>query len=254
VTFVTGGPLRKLTCAVLFLAATSAAADPLTDVRSALGRLQAREPIRATVELQRSVNNEGKLGNEKSAGKVAVEIDADSRGVRVLYGRPLLEQIEREAAAKRRDPKQDTPVGDALRDIDALSATEAVDFAPKLLRLMEGATVKEDRAGTFGGKPVRVVILRLVDDPPESSVGKVTVLENKLTLWLAPDHMPIAGEHSRQVKFSVLVIKGEAKSKESWHFNAITDRLIPVRHEVSSAASGLGSKGQMNAVATVRVH
>ena len=100
---------------LVLLLAVPLAADPLTEVRSSLARFTGRASIRATYEVQQSVLSEGKFGNDKYAGKATVELEGDADGVRVVYSRALLDQVEREESAKSRDPKQETPTVSALR-------------------------------------------------------------------------------------------------------------------------------------------
>lgn len=228
-------------------------ADTLTDVRGALTRLGGKEPIRATYELQRSVNNEGKFGNDKFSGKVTVEIEGDVNGFRILFPRTLLDQIAREQTAESKNPKQTTPTVSAVQELDPVETSQALDFAPSLLRQLEGAKVVSDGAGTWQGKPVRVLILRLADEPHDGP-GKVTVLENKMTLWLGTDLVPLAVEHIGAGKFSFLIFKGEAREKKNWHLTRVADRLVPHRHESTQTSSGMGQKGNESVVATVRVH
>src|SRR5688572_5875651 len=90
-------PLRILLALVLPLGmALPLAADPLTDIRGALGKLTAREPIRATYEVQRTVVSEGKFDNDKVNGKAVVELEGSGGEFRVVIPKPLLEQIARE--------------------------------------------------------------------------------------------------------------------------------------------------------------
>lgn len=229
-------------------------ADALVDVRTALGRLPGREPIRATYEVQRTVKNEGKLDNEKFNGKATVEIEGDSNGFRVVFSRPLLDQVSREKLARARNPKQTTPTVSALREVDPIAAADAIDYAPALLRFLDGAKIIDDKNGVWQGKPARAVTFRLADREDNDGPGKVTVLDNKLTLWLAADHVPLAGEHNYAVKASFLIFKGEFKTKESWQFAKVTDRLIRTRLEQQQNTSGLGQKGDENTVSTVKVH
>ncbi len=229
------------------------AADPLSDLRTALSRLTAKEPIRATYELQRAVNNEGKFGNDKFSGKVTVEVEADANGFRIVFPRTLLDQVAREQTAESKNPKLDTPTVSAVQALDPVETSQALDFAPSLLRQLEGAKIVSDGAGTWQGKPVRVLILRIADEPHEGP-GKVTVLENKMTLWLAPDMVPLAVEHIGDGKFSFLIFKGEARQKKSWHLTRVGDRLVPYRHESTQTSSGMGQKGNESVVATVKVH
>jgi hypothetical protein len=233
--------------------AVPAFADTLTDVRTALTRLAAKAPIRATYELQRAVDNKGKFGDEQFSGKVTVEVESDANGFRILFPRTLLDQIAREQDAESKNPKQTTPVVSAVQELDPVETSQALDFAPSLLRQLEGAKVVSDGTGTWQGKPVRVLILRIADEPHDGP-GKVTVLENKMTLWLGTDLVPLAVEHIGAGRFSFLIFKGEARQKKSWHLTRVADRLVPYRHEATQTSSGMGQKGNESVVATVKVH
>jgi hypothetical protein len=242
-----------LALVAVFPLATSVAADPLADVRAALTRLTAREPIRATYELQRAVNNEGKFSDEKLSGKVTVDLEADANGFRIVFPRTLLDQLAREQNAEAKNPKATMPTVSAVQKLDPVETSQALDFAPSLLRQLEGAKLVSDAAGTWQGKPVRVLIIRPLDEPHDGP-GKVTVLENKLTLWLGTDLVPLAVEHIGAGKFSFLIFKGEAHQKKSWHLTRVADRLVPYRHESTQTSSGMGQKGNESVVATVKVH
>ena len=227
-------------------------ADALTDVRSALAGLKGTTPIRATFDLQRNEVDEGKFSNDKFNGRASVDLEADGSSVKLVVPRPLLAQIGRELDARAKDPDSNTPTERALNEISTFRAAEAVDGAPALLRLMEEAKVVSDGAGTWGGKPVRVVILKLSDKVGKTP-GKVSMLENKLTLWLGPDHVPLAAEHIRAAKFSFLVFKTEQRAKRSWHYARSGDRLVRARYELTQTTSGMGQKGLDVTVATVKV-
>lgn len=243
--------LVRLALALAF--ASTLSADPISDVRAALGRLTAKEAIRATYEYQRSVDSGGKFGDEKFSGKAVVELEGDANGFRTVFGRALLEQLEQEQIAKVRDPKLKTPTVNTLREVNAVETAQALNFAPVLMRMMQGAKVTSDIAGTWQGRPARVLVLRLVD-PKEDGPGKVTVLDNKLTLWLGADLVPQAAELVEAMKFSVFILKGESKQKKSWHFARVGDRLVQVRHDASQTASGMGQKQNETVTALLRVH
>jgi hypothetical protein len=93
----------------------------------------------------------------------------------------------------------------------------------------------------------------VADRLPTKGPGKVTINENKLTLWLGTDHVPLAAEHIRQLKFSFLVFKSEQKSKRSWHYARSGDRLLRARYESNETTSGMGQKGNDVVVATLKV-
>lgn len=226
------------------------AADPIGDVRSALERLTAREPVRATYEMQRTVVNQGKLGNGNVDGKATVELEGDANGLRVVFSRAILDQVEREQKARAKS----SPTVETLRELHPLDTNDVLDFAPTLLRLLDDAKLVSDAQSTWAGKPARAMVIRVADHLDEDDKGRVKFAENKLTLWLGPDLVPLAAEHIVSAKFSFLVFKAESKRKKSWHFAHIADRLVRVRHELTSTSSGMGQKENESVVATVRVH
>ena len=240
--------------AFLFLLALPLAADPLGDVRAAVGKLTAREPIRATYEYQRTVVNEGKFGDANFAGKAVVELEASETGYHIVFPRTLLDQVEREKVAKIRNPEQETPTANALREIEPVETADALDFAPTLLRLLDGSKVVSDAAGTWQGKPARVMVLRVPDRLSKDDAGKMKIGENRLTLWLGSDLVPLAAEHLVNAKVSFLIFRAELKEKKSWHLARVADRLVRTRYEAHQNSSGMGQKGNETVVATLRVH
>lgn len=244
---------RRPLVLLLFLA-FPLAADPIADVRTALGRLTAREPVRATLELQHNVATEGKFDNDKYAGKVTVELEGSAKGLHIVIPRPLLDQLTREQLAESRNPALSSPSVRALQEVDPVDTSDALDFAPTLLRLLDGGKVLSDAAGTWQGKPARVLVVRVSDRLDADDAKRVKVAENKLTLWVGADLVPLAAEHVFSAKFSVLVFKAEMKEKKSWHLARAADRLIRARYESTQSSSGMGQKGNTSVVATVRVH
>jgi hypothetical protein len=245
--------MNVIRLSLILLLTVPVAADKVGDVRAALSKLTGQDPIRATYEVQRAVANEGKFNDDKFTGKVSVELEGDANGYRIVFARPVLDQVERELQAEARDPKKTMPTTTALNEIRPVDTANTIDFAPVLLRMMEGAKVIADTQGTWAGRPAHIMIFRMTDEPHEGP-GKVTVGENKLTLWLGADNVPLAAEHLFTAKFSILIIKGETRRKNSWHFARVGDRLVRVRHEGSDSGSGLGQKGSETVLATVRVH
>ena len=243
--------MKTLGFALLLSAALPLAADPLGDVRAALAKLTARDPIKATVEIDRSTKNDGRFGNENQVGKLAVDVEGDANGFRIGIPRPLMDQIGREAQARARNPKAPSPGIHALRELEFLEMMDAVDTASGLQRLLEGAKVISETSGTWQGKPVRVMVLRAADR--DDGEGKEKITENRVTLWLGPDHVPVAAEHLFALKISVLLLKGELKSKKSWHLAQAGDRLVRMRYEETQSASGLGQKQNEQVVATLRL-
>lgn len=236
------------------IVALPGSADPLGDVRAAVGKLTAREPIKATYEYQRTVKNEGKFGDDKFSGKAVVELEGSASGYHIVFPRPLLDQVEREKEARVKNPSQQTPTANALREIEPVETADAIDFAPTLLRLLDGSKLVSDAQGTWAGKPARVLVVRVPDRLDKDDAGRMKIGENKLTLWLGQDLVPLAAEHVFNAKVSILIFKGEWKEKKSWHLARVADRLVRTRYEAQQNSSGMGQKGNEQVVATLRVH
>lgn len=243
--------MRRL--AILLLLVLPASADTLSDTRTALSKLGAKQAIKATYEIKRISANEGRFNNDKFNAGAAVEIESDQNGLRIAFSRALLEQAEKEQTAKNKNSKATTPVLSVLSDIEPIGTSMVVDFAPSLLRMTEKAKTVEDRGGTYAGKPAHILILKLAD-PPEQGFGKRTYTENKLTLWLGDDRLPLAAELQRTAKFSFLVIRFSSHAKRSWHFATVGDRLVAIRHESQESGNGMGQKVNESVVETVSVH
>lgn len=246
--------MKTVRIAALLFMAMPLAADPLGDVRAAVGKLTAREPVRATYEYQRTVVNEGKFGDSNFAGKATVELEANEGGYHIVFSKALLDQVDREKTARVKNPEQETPTANALREIEPVETADALDFAPTLLRLLDGSKLVSDATGTWAGKPARVLIIRVPDRLSKDDAGKMKVGENRLTLWLGTDLVPLAAEHIFNAKVSFLIFKAEVKEKKSWHLARVADRLVRTRYEAHQNSSGMGQKGNETVVATLRIH
>jgi hypothetical protein len=250
----------KISATVLLaiVSALSAQGDTLSDLRAVLGRLNGHAPIRATYEIQRSGQSKGRFVNDRYSGSVAVEIEADTAALRVVFPQALLDTIAREQAAKLRNSATDTPTLNALWEVSAVHTAEAVDFAPALLQMIDGAKLVDDRAATLQGRPARMIVLDLpqrVTQPNGTiDIGKVTVEKDRMTLWLGADGLPQVAEHVRTIKASVLLFKALSEETESWQFAAGAGRLLRLRYESKSSGSGLGQTGSGTLVFTLKPH
>ncbi|HEX9985693.1 MAG TPA: hypothetical protein VGF69_20710 [Thermoanaerobaculia bacterium] len=250
--------LIRFAIALALLLPTLAHADTLADVRTALGRLTARQPIRATYEVRLVRDSKGRFANTNFRGNVAVELESDADGVTVTVPRPVLDEIARERKARLTDPKAKAPVLGALDDVDPTLAAEVLDFAPALLHKLDGAKVLQEKPGVWQGKPVRMLVVQVQVERPSANgevrLGKQTVTENRMTLWLGEDLVPLAAEHVLAVKASFLILRGEFKDKSSWVFGRHGDRLVRVRYDSNGSMSGMGQSGTESRNALLKVH
>lgn len=248
--------MRRLGAAALLLAcAGGVRADTLADVRATLTQLRGTTPVHVTFDIQRSRKSEGRFANQQSVGTIAVDVVDDSAGVHVTFPRALIERAERETREHEADPRKTQPTRAAIDDTQASDLSEALDFADPLLRLIAiGAKVSETR-GTRDGRPVRVLVLKLSPKlPPEAtSIWNVKFTEDRLTLWVGDDNVPVAAERIRRGTAGFMFIKGQMTDRSLWSFVRHTDRLLVTREETSFAGSGFGQKGEGKDVHVVTV-
>jgi hypothetical protein len=250
--------MGKFFTSVLLLcsAASVASADTVGDMRAALARLGGRSAISATYEVQRSRKSEGRFV-DNFTGKVRLELESDNAAFQLVFPQALLATINNEQLMKQRDPKKDTPTLNALWAVSPMSASQALNFAPALMRMIDGAKVVDDHAEAVHGEAGHRLVLDL---PPSKQargtieIGSVTIEKDRLTLSLGADGVPVSAEHIRVTKASAFFFKGEQQQLEKWTFRKENDRLLPTRYESSGSASGLGQKGTSSIITTLTPH
>src|SRR5258707_10858656 len=131
----------------LLLLPSVAAADGLTDLRAALGRLTAATPARGTIEVtSTSRSNEDDKPNE---GKASVGFEIGEGGLHIVYPRAMLAQATQEARAEARDPERATPVRTGAGNIRPLPVADLLDGAAPLSILLESAQLLQMKPVTF---------------------------------------------------------------------------------------------------------
>jgi hypothetical protein len=199
---------------LLFSAASAAYADTVADMRAALTHLGGRSAISATYEVQRSRKSEGRFVNDNFSGKVTLDLESDNAAFRLVFPQALLATINNEQMINLRDPKKDTPTLNALWEVSPVSASQALNFAPALLRMIDGAKVVGDRAEIVQGAPGHLLVLDL--PPPKQAsgiieIGSVTIVKDRLTLWLGVDGLPVSAELRQVWKASAFIFKAEGQ-------------------------------------------
>ena len=188
--------MRAMILFTAVMLAASARADTVADMRSAISQLRATRPIHASIEVQRSRKNEGRFANQQFTGSASLDVVEDEAGLRITFPRAILERADRESREHTSDPRKTMPTRAAINDTQPTEVADAVDFAGPFLRLLETATKVSETRGTRDGRPVRVVVLKLTPKlPPEAtSIFSVKFTEDRMTVWLGDDNVPLAAE------------------------------------------------------------
>jgi hypothetical protein len=247
---------RPLTIVLsLLLLAAGVRADTLVDVRAAVSQLHATKAIHASIAIERSRKSEGRFANQQFSGGAVVDVVDDENGLHVAFSRALLDKAEREAREHEVDPRKPTPTRAAINDTQPTELADAVDFAAPFLNLLAIATRVSETRGTRDGKPVRAIVLKLTPKlPPEAtSVWNVKFTEDRMTLWIGDDNLPVAAERSRKGTAGFLFIKGSMTDRQSWLFGHYGDRLVVLRSETSFVGAGFGQRGEGRDIATLTI-
>jgi hypothetical protein len=94
-------------------------------------------------------------------------------------------------------------------------------------------------------------VLKVTTPKPKTPVGKVEYPEDKLTVWVGEDNLPVGAVRLQKAVGGILFLKGEVTTNEAWTFARKDDRLILLREEHTYNASGLGQHSDGREVISV---
>jgi hypothetical protein len=225
-------------------------ADTLGDVKNALGKLTAKSPLRVTWSLEASDSTNGKLGSDKSSRRISVEAAQDGESFRVEIPRALIEKAGEEARASHTETRL------ALGSVSPIGIAEDIDFADAFTGMLNTGTVTEEKRVLWNGAQARLLVLKLTEPKHEHeiSVGKVNYTENRMSLWIGADDVPLAAEHVQKISAGFLIFHGDTTTKKTWQFARKDDHFVITRYEDWTSFSGLGQQGQGHTIVTVAIH
>lgn len=229
----------KVVLVSLFIAVASTAST-LDQVRSALGPLDASEPVTATMTIEQKVKSEGRYANASTARAATVEIRHDDAGIAITIPQSLIDK----ARQKRWSKDVGENVGqDSIGAVRTLSVVEALNFRDALLAMLDGATLVSEKPATYGGRAARLLVLKLAAEAhkPANSIQLGSVKKDDvLTLWIGADNLPLAGERAEKTIGGFMFIHGTYESHYSYVFTHAHRRLLLTRLEVTDGGSGMG--------------
>ena len=230
------------------------AADTLSEVKAALGRLGGTTPVSATYSVQSKVKSAGKFGNIESPVSVTAEVSHDANGLTVRIAQPLVKKATAETLA----PAGDGDARSAVAAIGSLHIADALDFRDPLLGLLSIGTVTEEKRVLWNGRQARMLSLKMTEPEKKSGreirIGKVTTEEDRMNVWVGDDAIPLAAERIRRSKGGFLMFKGETSTKTSYVFARAGDRLVMAKREEVGGGNVMGQKIDEHSVTTVAVH
>ena len=224
----------------LLLAALPCSADGLSELRGTLGRLQGSEAIHATAEIQNwSQDGEGKKAKVKQTHSTVL-IEDGPNGLRLGWTSAQIQGARKESQLKAVNPEAVTPNLDSLSALNGLGATTFLIQSDHLLQQLKGATLLEDRADGYQGKPSRLLVFKL--DPAVGADAKSMIKDRKETLkvWLDGNGVPLATEYVIAIKASKFLISFTANNRQASKLAVLGNRLVVQNETKESSGSGMG--------------
>lgn len=214
-------------CALLLSVSLAASVHAVTleEVRRSLASLEGTSAIKVRIDTS-NLRVEGKKKTQTTASSVAED---DGELLRMVHRKSQLPPPRSE-----RGPRADSSVGPS-------EAMELMNYAPAMLKILEGATLRKVSQASFEGTPttlLEIIPKREVRNPKlERFVNKFS---DVLLLHVSAGGVPIAAERTQSIKASLLVIRFQASSKEKQRFVRVADRLLVAKQTADVATSGLG--------------
>jgi hypothetical protein len=210
---------------LLLIGATNAGAFTLDELRRSLAEFHGDSPMRVRVDAVHRRN----AGKETKESRTASVVEDDGTSLRIVHDKKELRKHQTGAKRQRSDD-----------DVTAGGALDLMNYAPRLLELLEGATLKRAVPSSLDGAPATLVEFVPVREKDEDGDKWIKNYEDLVTVWLGPGNVPIAAERNTAIKVRVVVIGAEFSNKEKYRFARNGDRLVVASHAADSASSGLG--------------
>jgi len=225
-----------------------ARATGLDDLRSALEKLRAREPVRAriTQENKGEFDDAGQKRTRQGRATIVAEDGGTGQPLRLVYDDAVLTQAAREQAGRRdsRGP------GDAVRDLDALKVLDLLRSAEKLLEDLAGAQLVSEKAD---GGAARVLELSL-RAPKGIDQEKGFKVARTAKIWIDGGGNPVTSEIQTHTEVRRLVFKVRFDVTEKNTFAAVAHRLVVRSRETENRwKASIFAEGSNRSATTVEV-
>lgn len=248
--------LPQISAALLFTScALSAHADGLSDLKTVLGRLQGSAPVKAQVETR--INNrigEGKELEEIS-GQASIQLEDGNRGLQLVFSKDLLSKLEAEERAKEKDPKAKTPALSSIKELSPSELRPVVNYAAAMLRKLERAQFKSEKADSYNGKPARLLNFELsIDRLSEKEKKYIKKYDGSFDVWVDADGTPLASRSLQHITGrAFVVVSFEIRDEDNLVYAVTGDRLLVQKKERKNMSSGTGERSETRSVTTLNI-
>jgi hypothetical protein len=212
-------------------------ADGLSDLRSALEKLKATQPITARVKAEVSANVVDDSTPTAATGTMEVLVEHNESGIAVKWTQADLEKVREEAGRKNGNPNSVPILRQTMDSFEAALMRSLVDQSDRLLRDLKSATVESEAKETRNGAPSRKLVLKLSRALSESEKKSVKTISTTLSLWVNDAGIPVYSEEKTDLKGSRFFISFDSTEGNKKSYQVVGDRLVVTQLETSSAWS-----------------
>lgn len=209
-------------------------ADGISDLKSALTKLNAQSPLSAVVESSYTEKRGKKKKDQKiKNGLIQVNISDNYQGLKLIYSNEVLTKLEQESNLKEQDEDAETPTLNAVGGVGVSEMRNMLSAAPNLLRSLKKAQFVSEEIVLHDDKELRQLNFDLplnaiidnkevheyVDDFEASYYIKIDdsgiPVESKLSF---------SGSGSAYIFFTMDIEQSDTST-----FNLVDDRLVNVK-------------------------
>jgi hypothetical protein len=225
------------TILVCLLLALPAHAITLDDVRKSLAEYPGATPVNMKIDSTHLVRGEGKTQMEESRGTLIAEDDGTN--LRIVHAKKDLRR-----PGKKNRASHGLPAGETF---------SLMNYAPELLQVLQGATLKKVTQTTLDGAPATLLEITPLREKDEDGDKWIKSYVDTLLLWIGPGGVPMAAERTHKIKARIVLIPVEFSRNEKLRFARAGDRLMVTKWSYESAGSGMGQSEAEKKSATLSI-
>lgn len=212
-------------------------ADGLSDLKTALEKLNNRQPIRAQVKAYAStVSTEDKKATQAS-GSMDVTVEHNSNGVRILWSTEDLDRVREESEKALLNADTSTPLRSLMNSFSASTMDSLLAHGDDLTRLLMVSQLVSETSETRNGQPVRKLLFKVNRPLKESERKSMKSYVNELSIWIDENGIPVASVEKTELKGSRFLISFDVSTLVKRSFRRIGDRLVVSEFESNNKNS-----------------
>jgi hypothetical protein len=232
-----------------------AQADGMTDLKSALNRLQAQSNVKAVMEVKSSRKQGEDKESIETSGQINVNLEDGSRGMQISFPKEVLNKLEQEARARIKDKESKSPTRQASFDVNTEESQMMLSAVNVLQRQIEEASFKGEKNESYNGKPARLLTFEFgMERLPASAKKYIKSFESRLEIWINAEGTPLASKLVEQGNGrAFIVVSFQQASEEHNVYQVVGDRLLIARRESKNKSSGAGERADTKVIKTLQV-